>query len=48
MSNLLNNNYINTTGVCIIDDDQFIVDLHDLEFGLNVWRVRSSPFLPNS
>ena len=31
--------FLKTIGVCIIDDDRFIVDLRDLEFGFSVWQV---------
>ena len=29
-------------GVCIIDDDRLIADIHDLEFGFSVWQVQPS------
>ena len=29
-------------GVCIIDDDRLITDIHDLEFGFSVWQVQPS------
>ena len=26
-------------GVCIMDDDRYIIDLRDLELGFSVWQV---------
>jgi hypothetical protein len=31
--------FFHNVGVCIMDDDRYIIDLRDLELGFSVWQV---------